>query len=249
MKRKVLSIFMAVALCVQSYCIANAAEFIDDIEVEDEMTETCMEENEEKAIIQSEDSSFLTEDEEMRECEYETTTIPATCTEEGKFIKTCKIHGETITEIIPKKEHELGEWETVKEATVCEEGCKEQKCTVCGMVVNSQTIAKLLPTLTLNVDETVLMQARQRFTVMVTNLAKGDGVYSWTSSNRTIATVSQDGKITAKKAGLVTITVRLNSGYSKAFKVRVSSKTSITIADIKKEVDDISSEISSGMIT
>ena len=164
------------------------------------------------------------------DCEYETTTIPATCTKEGKIIKTCKIHGESTTEVIPKKAHTVGKWTTVKSATVLAEGSSVQKCTVCGTVLNSKVIAKLPATLNLNVTakKTIPMQVKQSFSAKAAGLATADGVKSWTSSNKKVATVSASGKIVAKKAGTATITVTLNSGYTTWFKVKVQKKAVAT---------------------
>jgi uncharacterized protein YjdB len=48
---------------------------------------------------------------------------------------------------------------------------------------------------------------------------------SWTSSNTSVATVSDAGKITAKKAGAATITVKAVNGKSMSIKVNVNAKT------------------------
>lgn len=167
-------------------------------------------------------------------CKYTTTTTPATCATEGKIVETCQTHqGETITTVIPKKEHTPGAWTTAKEATVFAEGTSVQKCSVCGAVVKSQAITKLAPTLKLNLTagKTVPMKVKQSFNVKVTGLANGDGVKSWKSNKTKIATV-RNGKITAKKTGTAKITVTLNSGYTTWFKVKVQ-KSKVNTTSLK----------------
>ena len=170
----------------------------------------------------------------LNTCKYATTTTPATCATEGKIVETCQTHqGETITTVIPKKEHTPGAWTTAKEATVFAEGTSVQKCSVCGAVVKSQAITKLAPTLKLNLTagKTVPMKVKQSFNVKVTGLANGDGVKSWKSDKTKIATV-RNGKITAKKTGTAKITVTLNSGYTTWFKVKVQ-KSKVNTTSLK----------------
>ena len=49
-------------------------------------------------------------------------------------------HACSCGEIAGKAAHDKGEWVTVKEATKDEEGLKELRCTVCGHVLDSETI-------------------------------------------------------------------------------------------------------------
>lgn len=168
-------------------------------------------------------------------CTYTTATIPATCTTDGKTVETCQTHeGETITTVIPKKGHTPGEWTVAQEATALAAGTSVQKCTTCGAVINTQTIAKLPATLALNVTakKTVPMKVKQSFAVKASGLAKGDGVKSWTSSNKKVVTVASNGKLTAKKTGTATITVTLKSGYTTWFKVKVQKKE-VTTTSLK----------------
>ena len=71
--------------------------------------------------------------------------------------------------------------------------------------------------LTLKVKKTVSLKAT------VTPANSSDKL-TWTSSNKKIATVSSSGKVTAKKAGTVTITVKTASGKKAACKITVKAK-------------------------
>ena len=59
----------------------------------------------------------------------------ATCTEDGLTEgKKCSVCNEVLVEqtVIPHEGHEYGDWKTVKEPTVSEEGIKERQCTKCN---------------------------------------------------------------------------------------------------------------------
>ena len=167
-------------------------------------------------------------------CEWEETDrTEATCTEEGQITKVCTLHGEKETETIPATGHTPGEWEVTKAATAVAEGIQEQKCTVCDTVLQTKKIAKLKATIKLNVPKTLPLKVKQTFQIKASGLAKGDKVSSWKSSNTKIVTVTSSGKITGKKAGTATITVKLKSGLTSQVKVKVQKSdvaaTSLTV--------------------
>lgn len=68
--------------------------------------------------------------------------IPATCQQEGKQYDMCETCGVSLTNIVtvPKRDHTLGNWEIVNEATSTTEGKKIRKCTACGTVVVEEII-------------------------------------------------------------------------------------------------------------
>ena len=131
--------------------------------------------------------------------------------------------------------HQMSGWKVTKQATALAAGTKEQTCTECGLK-QQQTIPKLTATLTLNVPEnkTLPMKMKQTYQLKASGLADGDKVVSWTSSNKKIATVSGSGKLKAlKKKGKTTITVKLASGKTAKFTVKVQktdvATTSLTV--------------------
>jgi len=120
---------------------------------------------------------------------------------------------------------------------VVAEGVKERTCEVCG-AKETASIARVKGPVTLNVpvNKTLPMKMKQTFQAKASGLAKGDKVVSWTSSNKAVATVSGSGKITAqKKAGSAQITVKLASGTTAKFTVKVQktgvATTSITVVN------------------
>lgn len=142
---------------------------------------------------------------------------------------------EQLPDIPATGRHQMSGWKVTKQANALTEGMKEQTCTECGLK-QQQTLPKLTATLTLNVPEnkTLPMKMKQTYQLKVSGLADGDKVVSWTSSNKKIATVSGSGKLKAlKKKGKTTITVKLASGKTAKFTVKVQkadvATTSLTV--------------------
>ena len=151
--------------------------------------------------------------------------------EDGYFLekgKTYFIVGD-VTEPVQVSRVTLSgcSWKTVSDtATSLKEGQKLQTCSTHKGETRTIASSKLSPKLTLNVPakKKVPLKVKQKFTVKATGLAKGDKVVSWTSSNTKVATVSAKGRITGKKAGTAKITVKLASGYTTWFTVKVQKK-------------------------
>ena len=163
---------------------------------------------------------------------------PATCTEEGRKERSCSTCNEKDEQILPGLGHDLTDWKVTKAATAVAAGVKERTCKVCGGAKERASIAKLKATLTLNVpvNRTLPMKMRQTFQAKVSGLAKGDKVVSWRSSNRRVAAVSGNGRIVAQRiAGNAVITVKLASGKTAKFTVRVQrtdvATTAITVTN------------------
>ena len=111
-----------------------------------------------------------------------------------------------------------------------------------GKVPTSIVPAK--KSLTLGVGET--------YSMTVTTSPANIPMTSWTTSDKTVATVSGSGRITAKKAGTVTITAKSLNGKSASIKVTVKkapttiklNKTAVTLG--VGETYKLSSTVSSG---
>ncbi|MBQ8281232.1 MAG: hypothetical protein IJZ25_02380, partial [Lachnospiraceae bacterium] len=74
-------------------------------------------------------------------------TVEATCTLDGSSVEVCECGEQQNAATIPATGHTV-EKKVTKEATVEQEGAWEEVCTVCGEVVNSGSVDKLVPTAT-----------------------------------------------------------------------------------------------------
>ena len=155
----------------------------------------------------------------------------ATCTEAGNTeYWTCNICGKYFSDeagtneirladnVIPATGHHYGEYQLTKEATALEEGVRTAYCS-CGAYV-TVAVPALTPSIKLNVSS-LRLRVKQKYTVKVTGLAKGDSVVAWSTGNKKIARVSQKGVVTGKARGNTIITIRLASGYTKKMRVYV----------------------------
>lgn len=146
----------------------------------------------------------------------------STCTSAGQKKYICTICGTSRYEDIKATGHTFGNMTVTVQPTINSEGVKERRCTVCGYreIYSIPAIAA-----TGNFEVTNFpLQLKKSYTLKVNNMAAGDRVVSWKSSNTKIATVTGGGKITGKKAGKVTITAVLASGKVLNTKVTVKKK-------------------------
>ena len=155
-------------------------------------------------------------------------TKEATCASEGSEERACARCKEVEKRTIPATgEHSYDSWKTTRESTVLNMGQQERICSVCKKK-ETKSIAKLKATISLNVSGTIPLKTKQTFTPKVT-MGKGDKVVSWKSSNKKVASVDKNGKVKGLKAGkTATITVQLQSGLKKSFKVKVQKKNVAT---------------------
>lgn len=163
------------------------------------------------------------------------TDIEPTCAEDGSRQEVCLDCFKTgKTEKIPAKGHVMGDWKVIRSATAVKEGLKERQCTVCGDAKETKKIKKLKPTIKLNVpvDQVLPLKLNQSFQVKVSGLAAGDKVVSWTSSNKKIVSVTDKGKITGNKVGEAVIKIKLRSGLTARFAVKVQ-KGAVRISSFK----------------
>ena len=126
-------------------------------------------------------------------------------------------------------------WKTVSDtATISKGGQKVQTCTTHKGETRTVTSSKLSPKLTLNVTakKTLPLKLKQSAVIKASGLAAGDKVVSWKSSDAKTVSVNAKGKITAKKTGTAKITVKLVSGYSTWFTVKVQ-KAAVKTTSVK----------------
>jgi hypothetical protein len=132
----------------------------------------------------------------------------ATCTEAGNEAgKKCSVCGDILDgcKEIPAKGHTWGEWKLTKAATVDEEGEQTRTCSVCK-AKETKVVPKLEPTITLKINKTSLNVVCGATDTLKAVLVGATDKITWKSSDAKTAKVDANGKITAIKAGTVTIT-------------------------------------------
>ena len=161
--------------------------------------------------------------------------VPATCTKAGKTEGShCSVCGTVITaqQTIPAKGH-TPVTDPAVPATYTETGLTEgSHCAVCGKtLVEQQVVPKLGPTgVKLNKTKATLyagLTLKLKATVQPT---KAKTTLKWTSSNKKVATVTQNGVVKALKKGTATITVKTANGKKATCKITVPvAPTKVTL--------------------
>lgn len=108
-----------------------------------------------------------------------------------------------------------------------QDGTKTAFCSYgCGTAdVTADTGSAKIPTMTLSASSIKLEKGQSTTAVKVSNLAPGDSVAQWKSSDTSVVKVTQSGKIKAKnKTGKAKVTVTLQSGLKKSVTVNVQAK-------------------------
>lgn len=160
-----------------------------------------------------------------------TITKKATCTENGEKTYHCTDADcdKTYVETIPATGHKFDSWKTVKAQSIYSGAVQKRTCNACGKKETRIVGDKLKPVLKVNAPKLQLKrrQKTQKFTL--TDIAKGDSVKSWVSSNKKIVTVSGKPNGTCiikagKKTGSAKITITMKSNLKKTIGVKVQKK-------------------------
>ena len=161
----------------------------------------------------------------------------ATCEKDGSKTYTCADCKETKTETIPATGHKFGDWQTVTTQSVFTGGVQKRICNVCGKEETRNVGNQLKATIKTNASSLKLKRKQAPKKFVVSGLATGDSVKSWTSSNQKIVKVfgSRNGACTIKagnKTGKAKITITLASGLKKTINVTVQ-KNAVACTAIK----------------
>ena len=161
----------------------------------------------------------------------------ATCEKDGSKTYTCADCKETKTETIPATGHKFGDWQTVTTQSVFTGGVQKRICSICGKEETRNVGNQLKATIKTNASSLKLKRKQATKKCVVSGLAAGDSVKSWTSSNQKIVKVfgSRNGACTIKagnKTGKAKITITLVSGLKKTINVTVQ-KNAVACTSIK----------------
>ena len=152
---------------------------------------------------------------------YAVEATPPTCLEAGVTVYTCTACGDTFTETAEPTGHVPGDWTTVCEAAIGQEGEEERRCTVCGEVLETRPIPARQPIAAENVvlDRTTLAMhpgETATLTAAVEPADATDASVYYTSSDPTVAAVDENGCVTALDAGTAEIRAVSADGHARA---------------------------------
>lgn len=161
-----------------------------------------------------------------------TVTYPKDCEALGKYeltvsaaAKSEKYEGSRkIPYEVVEEAHKWSDWKVIVQQNVFQAGKKQRTCSVCKRI-DTVVLAKLKPTIKINMTTIPLKVKKTTTKFKVSGLASGDSVKSYKSSNKKIFTVDKKGKIKAKKKGTAKLTVTLASGKKATAKVKVQKGT------------------------
>lgn len=153
----------------------------------------------------------------------------ATCEKNGSKTYTCEDCEETKTETILSAGHRFSSWKTVKAQSIYSGAVQERICSACGKKETRIIGDKLKPVLKVNAPKLQLKRGQKTQKFTLTDMAKGDSVKSWVSSNKKIVTVSGKPNGTCiikagKKTGSAKITITMKSNLKKTIGVKVQKK-------------------------
>lgn len=143
-----------------------------------------------------------------------------TCVDTGLKQRRCSMCRQTEVFEIPKTDyHNWDDWETEQRATALSTGTKIRECLNCD-ATETKVIPKLKAKVSL-VKKSVTVQKGKSYTLKIKSKTYGDKTTKWSSSNKKIVTVNSKGKVTGKKIGTATITLKMKSGAKSSCKVKV----------------------------
>ena len=152
------------------------------------------------------------------------TTAP-TCTKDGSQTGTCSRCGDVQTTVLKATGHQWSNWTKISDATVFATEQQQRTCQTCGEKETKEVGATLAPTATVNASTVTLKVKQSTKGLKVTDLAAGDSVASWKSTNAKVFTVkgNADGTCTLKglKKGSAKLEITLASGMMKIITVKV----------------------------
>jgi hypothetical protein len=125
--------------------------------------------------------------------------------------------GYSYTDDYTAPAHTPGEWITEVEPTYESEGVKRQYCEECGELLAEETIPKLVAVSSCQIDRDSLRlpyESAVQLTAEVLPADAKDGSVTWSSSDESVASVSQTGLVTAEGVGSAVITCRSNDGFA-----------------------------------
>lgn len=159
-------------------------------------------------------------EERILKCEghkYVNYIIEATCTEKGHEISECSIcHDVKSDKIIPAKGHSWTSWSKLKDPTYTSAGTERRACRNCEEFEDRDIPALIKPAESVKMNLPEITMHYKKVTRLYANVMPEEAAYSneivWKSSNPAIASVDENGTVTAHMIGKVIITASTKDG-------------------------------------
>ena len=163
----------------------------------------------------------------------------ATCTSDGTKTGTCDVCGEVDTFVDEGSMLEHGWVQITIPATYESTGEIYRKCDDCGEIESIEILPQLIAVDDFEISGKSYMGINSTQTLVANVLPKdaSDKSLTWTSSDKTIATVDENGNVTALKLGTATITATSHNNVVRTFNVKVIENT------VDGEKDDVYSSV------
>lgn len=151
-----------------------------------------------------------------------------TCKYTGTIIRECTVCDTEEEQEIPKipQNHSWNEWKIIRQATALLEGKKTRFCKYCDKEETKST-PKLKANVSLK-EKSTKIESGKIHTIRIKSKTRGDKIKKWTSSNKAVATVDSNGKVTGKHEGTAIITLKMMSGVTSSCKIQVIKPTPIS---------------------
>ena len=155
--------------------------------------------------------------------EYTEAVTEPTCTEYGYTTYICTTCGYSYSDDYVCPAHKPGEWVTVNEPTYSESGSRCIYCQVCGALLEEESIARL----TFKTVVEAVYQSSEQLATILPEGAPTTGI-TWASSDESVASVDENGKLSCIGCGSVVITGSTADGFTFAeFAVNITYQTKI----------------------
>lgn len=176
-----------------------------------------------------------------------TVTKKATCTTSGLSERKCSICGKTEKKTLPATGHKWSNWTIASKATVFAAEQQKRTCSVCGYSETRNVGSKLAPVLEIPGKLSSLSIKQSKTVKFALTMANGDSLTSVKSSNTKYVKVSSYDKKTgtvslkAMKKGSAKVTIKLASGKTRTYTVKVTTgtvkTTKVTLSSTKVTLD------------
>jgi hypothetical protein len=146
--------------------------------------------------------------------EYTESVTAGSCDSFGYTTYTCKNSDYSYKDNYTAKVHNPGDWTVVKEATYTESGIKVRYCKDCNEIAEIQEIPVKIPinSFTLSADKlNVRYKGTGQLSAYIDPIEANVSV-TYSSSDESIVTVDDTGKLTSHKRGTATITCTTEDG-------------------------------------